>query len=147
MTTPEGKIEKHLKKEVEKTGGKVRKLKWIGKSGAPDRLIWWPGISHVSPTAIIPRAAFVELKARGKKPTRVQQEEHDSFRADGWPVFVVDSVDEANKVVCFVRDGKTKPMLDPVVTIDKPPRKRRTPVYDVKTPDHIIEAQDNEDLL
>ncbi len=78
--TPEGRVEKYLVEQVEAHGGRFRKLKWISRNGAPDRLIWWP----FSPLF------FVELKAFGKKPTAQQSREHKRLRADGFHVFVID---------------------------------------------------------
>lgn len=101
-TARESKIESHLKKEVEKLGGKVRKLRWIGKAGAPDRLMWFPAKTK----GMWPRAAFVELKAPGKKPTKVQTEEHKKFTDDGWTVLVVDSIEAADKAINEIYSGK-----------------------------------------
>jgi hypothetical protein len=79
--TPEGKIEDYLKRRVLETGGRLRKLSWIGRNGAPDRLVWWPG----------PIMSFVELKAPGKKPSAIQVREHERLRVDGFHVFLLDS--------------------------------------------------------
>ena len=45
--------ERHLIRRVSETGGETRKVKWLGRRGAPDRLVMWP--EHH-------RYAFVELK-------------------------------------------------------------------------------------
>ena len=45
--------EKHLNRRVEETGGETRKVTWLGRRGAPDRLVLWP--EHGA-------YAFVELK-------------------------------------------------------------------------------------
>ena len=95
--TPEGKIEAYLRRRVLETGGRIRKLSWIGRRGAPDRLIWWPG----------PRLAFVELKAPGKKATPQQAREHDRLRADGFSVLVVDTPEGAEAAVAAVRGGQS----------------------------------------
>lgn len=90
--TPEGKIEAYLRRRVLETGGRIRKLSWIGRRGAPDRLIWWRG-----PWG--PLLAFVELKAPGKKATPQQAREHDRLRADGFTVLVVDSLEGAEAFI------------------------------------------------
>jgi hypothetical protein len=134
--TPEGKIEKHLKKEVQASGGKLRKLKWIGKSGAPDRLIWWPRKGD-EPFSF----ALIELKAATKKPTKVQEIEHDALREDGWTVLVADSIEAVDAAILLVRDGvvmKRKPAKP-----DVPPAKPWAPPP--KQPD--LPKQDNDDLL
>lgn len=92
--TPEGRIEKYLVDRVRATGGKIRKLKWIGRNGAPDRMVWWPTIGPS-----LGRVCFVELKAPGKKPTREQKEEHKKMRDDGLLVFVFDSADKIDEFI------------------------------------------------
>ena len=38
----ESDIEKYLVKRVKELGGEVRKVKWVGREGAPDRLVMLP---------------------------------------------------------------------------------------------------------
>lgn len=45
-------LESRFLREIKARGGEVRKLRWDGVAGAPDRLVMAPG----------PRMAFVELK-------------------------------------------------------------------------------------
>lgn len=78
--TPEGKIVEYLKRRVKELGGTTRKIAWVGHTGAPDQLVLLPEI-----------AAFVECKAPGKKPTKVQEREMAKLKASGFNVFVVDS--------------------------------------------------------
>ena len=87
--TPEGKIEAYLKKCVLATGGRIRKLSWIGRRGAPDRLVWWPG----------PDLVFVEVKAPGKKATKQQKREHVRLQQDGFAVAVVNSKERVDWLV------------------------------------------------
>jgi hypothetical protein len=83
----ESEIERHLVKRVKELGGEVRKVQWIGRRGAPDRLVmlpagrkpWWPAI-------------WVELKAPGEKPEPHQLREHQRMRAMGQRVVVIDSI-------------------------------------------------------
>jgi hypothetical protein len=82
--TPEGKIEAYLKRRVEQTHGQIRKLAWLGRRGAPDRMIWWKG-----PWG--PLLAFVEVKAPNGKATTLQKREHARMRAAGFNVYVVAS--------------------------------------------------------
>lgn len=89
-------IEKYLVKRAKEAGGEVRKVQWIGRRGAPDRLVLLPGrmtIKRGKPFAPAGRAVWVELKAPGKKPTRQQAREHERMRALGQHVMVVDSVE------------------------------------------------------
>ena len=55
MGAPEAKVENYLRKRVKEEHGQIRKLAWLGRRGAPDDFVWWPG----------PRFAFVECKAPG----------------------------------------------------------------------------------
>lgn len=74
-------VEKTLVDRVKAKGGEVRKLRWVGRNGAPDRLVMLPG-----------RLIFVELKAPGKKPRKNQEREHERLRRAGLEVAVVDSL-------------------------------------------------------
>lgn len=76
----ERKIEAHLVCQVRKRGGEVRKVKWIGRRGAPDRYVMLPGSS-----------AWVELKRTGVKAEDHQLREHNRMIASGAVVVVLDS--------------------------------------------------------
>lgn len=83
-------IERHLVKRVKELGGEVRKVKWIGRNGAPDRLVlmekrgrgFYYGCTY-----------WVELKATGKKPEPHQIREHKRMRELGQLVVVIDSIE------------------------------------------------------
>ncbi len=87
--TPEGRIENHLRRKVKAARGRIRKLRWLDRRGAPDRLVWWPG----------PRMAFVECKAPGKKPSPLQAQEHSRLRRDGFEVYVLDSMEAVDAFI------------------------------------------------
>lgn len=76
----ESDIEDYLVRRVVANDGEVRKVKWIGRRGAPDRRVMLPG-----------RCVWVELKAPGKKPEAHQTREHKRMRAMGEDVRVIDS--------------------------------------------------------
>lgn len=84
----ESEIEKYLVERVKALGGEVRKVRWVGRNGAPDRLVMLPG-----------RTVWVELKAPGEKcrPHRVR--EHERMRRMGQVVLVVDSFEGVAEVV------------------------------------------------
>lgn len=84
----ENDIEQYLVKQVKALGGEVRKVRWVGRHGAPDRLVMLPG-----------RALWVELKAPGQKPRPHQLREHARIRAMGQRVEVVDSFDGVDEVL------------------------------------------------
>jgi hypothetical protein len=79
----ESQIEKYLVKLVKKCGGEVRKVKWIARRGAPDRMVWVPWWKS-------PR--FVELKAPGKKLEAHQLREHKRLRKMGIATGKLDSM-------------------------------------------------------
>jgi hypothetical protein len=81
----ESDIEDYLVYRARGIGGEVRKVKWIGRSGAPDRVLMLPWASG------LPSTIWVECKATGKLPTDAQAREHDRMRNVGQRVEVVDS--------------------------------------------------------
>lgn len=78
----ESTIEKHLVKKTKQAGGEVRKVRWIGRRGAPDRFVMLPN-----------RSIWVELKAPGKKAEKHQEREHARMRRMGQNVLVIDSIE------------------------------------------------------
>lgn len=88
-------IEAYLVKRVKAMGGEVRKVQWVGRRGAPDRLVLlprdktWPFITPV----------WVELKAPGKAAEPHQLREHERMRALGQRVVVVDSLAGVDEVL------------------------------------------------
>ena len=84
----ESDIEKYLVKKVKEMGGEVRKVKWIGRNGAPDRLVMLPPRDCEENGTI-----WVELKALGKVPEPHQLREHKRMRAMGQTVAVIDSLE------------------------------------------------------
>lgn len=75
-------IERALVKRVRQLKGEVRKVKWIGRRGAPDRLV------------MLPRRSFwAELKAPGARVPGYQLREHVRMRQKGMDVYVIDSIE------------------------------------------------------
>lgn len=72
-------IERALVRAVKQAGGEVRKLAWIGRRAAPDRLVKLPNREPM----------FVELKAPGGRLSRLQEVEHRRLRAIGLDVRVI----------------------------------------------------------
>lgn len=79
-------VEKALVRRVKELGGKCEKFVSVNNRAVPDRLVTLPGNN----------ICFVELKAPGKKPTKLQEKDHRERRALGAKVFVIDSVEAAN---------------------------------------------------
>ena len=95
-------IEKYLVKRVKELGGEVRKVKWIGRNGAPDRLVMLPMHDEDVdgwPYAVGPFSIWVELKATGKKVEPHQAREHERMVAMGQCVALVDSIKGVDKLV------------------------------------------------
>lgn len=113
-------IEAHLVKRGKELGGEIRKVKWIGRRGAPDRVLLmdadqWAanvlGTTDFAGMSFTERAAFArrmlakyivwpELKAPGKLATfpadaheRQQHREHNRMRKMGQRVVVIDSIE------------------------------------------------------
>ena len=84
-------IEDYLVKRVNAMGGEVRKVKWIGRRGAPDRLVMLP-VWEPSPGNTFDRTTWVELKAPGVEPEPHQVREHERMRKMGQRVVVIDSL-------------------------------------------------------
>lgn len=114
----ESDIEKYMVKQVKAAGGEVRKVQWIGRSGAPDRvimqdadeaaahLIWRTGANLSSDEAALLAREIVglyitwpELKAPGKKAEPHQAREHERMRKMGQRVVVIDSLAGVDEVL------------------------------------------------
>lgn len=79
----ESKLERYLVKRVKALKGENRKVKWIGRIGAPDRLIWLPAWE---------RPVWIELKAPGKQLAAHQKREHTRLRKMGLKVCKIDNL-------------------------------------------------------
>lgn len=84
----ESQIEKSLVQQVKALGGEVRKVKWIGRNSAPDRLVMIKGNSF-----------WAELKAPGGKPTPAQAREHERMRRMGQRIEVIDSIERIQELL------------------------------------------------
>jgi hypothetical protein len=72
-------IERYLVTRVTDAGGEIRKCKWIGRRGAPDRRVMLHG-GH-----------WVELKAPGETLRPEQAREHERMAKHGDPVYTLDT--------------------------------------------------------
>lgn len=91
----ESAVEAALAREAKRHGGWALKLVCPGAAGVPDRLLLGPG----------GRVAFVELKAPGRKPTRLQSFRLEQLRDLGFRVEVVDSRSDAARIAREVCGG------------------------------------------
>lgn len=74
-------IENYLIDLAEEHNCFLRKLRWVGRNGAPDRLLIKPEGDVI----------FIELKAPGKKPAPLQEREHWRLAEYGQRVEIIDS--------------------------------------------------------
>lgn len=93
----ESTIEQYLVERAKALGGEVRKVKWVGRHGAPDRLVMLP--AYCVGNHRWPRTIWVELKAPGEKPKPHQAREHERMRHMGQCVEVVDSFRRVDEVL------------------------------------------------
>ena len=89
-------VEDYLANEVEKLGGFSRKLKWIGRRAAPDRLVFYRGVY------------FVELKRPKKEAEPAQKREHDRLRKQGALVCVINTKDQVDEFILAIQGDKKK---------------------------------------
>lgn len=87
-STKESSIERYLYNECKKRGWLCEKFTSPGKRSVPDRIITTPN-----------RMYFVELKAPGKKPTKLQAQDHKKRKILGFPVWVIDTKEKVNSLV------------------------------------------------
>ena len=85
----ESEIEDRLRKEAKKMGGMAVKFVSPGFNGVPDRIVLLPGR----------KIAFVELKAPGEKPRPLQEKRMRQLECLGFPVFVIDGVEQIGGVL------------------------------------------------
>lgn len=100
----ESQIEKHLINRVVELGGEVRKVKWIGRRGAPDRLVMLPArMERMScgccDYLVDSVTVWVELKAPGVEPEPHQLREHERMRRMGQRVEVIDSIEGVEELL------------------------------------------------
>jgi len=82
-------IEKKLITEVKKRGGICPKWVSPGFDGVPDRIVLLP---HG-------KFAFVEVKAPGEEPRRLQLSRHKLLRRLGFRVYVLDSQSQIGGII------------------------------------------------
>lgn len=82
-------IEVKLRKSVEAQGGICWKFTSPGTAGVPDRII-------LMPKGVI---AFVEVKAPGETPRKIQLKRHRQLRALGFRVYVLDNPEQIGGIL------------------------------------------------
>lgn len=88
-------IERQLVVMVKRAGGIAPKFVSPGFDGVPDRIVLMPG----------GRIGFVEVKAPGKKPRKLQIRRHVLLRHLGFLVFILDDPEQIPGIIEAVREG------------------------------------------
>ena len=88
-------IERKLTVAVKVMGGICPKWVSPGFDGVPDRIILFP----------MGRIAFVEVKARGKKPRPLQVARHSLLERMGFRVYILDNTSQIPHIVAEVKGG------------------------------------------
>ena len=94
----EKQIERKLVRMTSQMGGMALKFVSPGCDGVPDRLVLLPG----------GKVGFVEVKAPGKKPRPLQVRRISQIRKLGFPVFVVDGMEQIEEVLQTIKGGDAR---------------------------------------
>lgn len=89
-------IEDYLVKRVKGHGGEVRKLKWIGRRSAPDRVVFLNGVY------------FVELKRPGKVAELAQAREHKRLKRHGARVCTLNTKEQVDEFIATITRSPEK---------------------------------------
>lgn len=81
-------ISRYLNARVKQLGGEVRRVRWIGRNNAPDKLVLLPGWHF-----------FVEEKRPKKDATEAQAREHARLRRAGVVVYVFGTPEDIDSVL------------------------------------------------
>lgn len=82
-------IERYLRDQVKKLGGVCLKYSSANTAGYPDRVVLLPGGQTI----------WIELKSKGKKPTKLQAVRINQLASLGHRVFVADSKERINEIL------------------------------------------------
>lgn len=89
----EKQIERKLCDEIKSKNGMC--LKQTGLAGIPDRLVLMPN----------GKCAFVELKAPGEKPRKLQQIRMKQLKKLGFKCYVIDGAEQIKPMLEVIADG------------------------------------------
>lgn len=87
-------IEAYLNKRAKESGLLCLKYSNSNVTGYPDRLVCIPGGVVV----------WVELKSKGKKPTKLQQIRHDELRGIRHCVWVISNKEQVDNLINSIRN-------------------------------------------
>lgn len=93
----ESTVEAYFCAAVTAAGGMTRKMEWVGRPHAPDRLTVLPGLGVV----------LVEMKRPGKAPRDGQEREHARLREHGAQVEVISTFQEVDDfIAAYIANNK-----------------------------------------
>jgi hypothetical protein len=99
-------IEDYLVKRVKALGGEVRKVQWLGRNSAPDRVVMLPRGRASSGSFSACATLWVELKNPDTIKTfpadareRAQHREHERMRKMGQVVVVIGTLDQVEELL------------------------------------------------
>ena len=92
----EKEIEKYLRRKAKELNLICLKYSNPLESGYPDRLICLPNM----------RVIWVELKSKGKKPSKIQQLRFTSLKSLGHQVFIIDNKQDIDKLIQSIQDNE-----------------------------------------
>lgn len=95
-------VEMPVVKAAERAGYFVRKVGWVGRRSAPDRLFARKDRGVV----------FIEFKRPGERATLAQDVEHKRMVEAGIEVHVCDSIDDAFRILWLERPGSNRPPIE-----------------------------------
>lgn len=90
-------VEGYFVEQIKKIGGEHRKVQWIGRNSAPDRVVFYGG-TH-----------WVELKRPGEQPRDDQLREHARMQEHGAKVWVLDTPDAVDLFIVFLVANNRRP--------------------------------------
>ena len=88
-------VEQRLVEAVKSAGGWCPKFISPGTNGMPDRIVLLPG----------GKMGFVEVKAPGQKPRKLQIRRHIRLRTLGFKVYVLDDPEEIPEILADIAGG------------------------------------------
>lgn len=80
-------------------GWLVRKIKWIGRRGAPDNIFGRAFDEPCPHCGAHGRVILIEFKREGKEPKGQQAREIERLRAAGFEVYVIDNERDVRRVL------------------------------------------------
>lgn len=93
----EKEVEKKFVKAVKSEGGVCWKFTSPETAGVPDRIVLMPE----------GRIAFVEVKAPGEKPRKLQLSRHRLLRRLGFKVYVLEALEDIEKIISEMKNETT----------------------------------------